>query len=334
MNVKTLFFCCILTFSGFNVFSQCCAGGSGSPIAGGASQGVLQQNQFDINVNFQHINTSKFLTGHSPAKNTENFFKSYQSNYIYNRVGYGITKDFTMYVETGYFLNKSETGFVKERTYKSKGIGDLILFPRYDIINKTKKNKRTELTLGLGLKIPLGKYNDSNKEVEPFSGEAYYITKPLAVQPSTGSHDIIFYSFFLKDLSKFKVFSNVLYIKKGWNPLGEKVGDFFSVGLFASKTFFKTLGVTVQVRGEWIDKMKLNNSIYLFDPPNYDPAATGSKKVFFVPQLSYTYQRKITFYALTEIPVYQYVTKTQVASQYQANIGVSYRFMVQKASDK
>lgn len=320
----------ILIILCYNSFAQCCAGGSGSPIAGGASQGVLKERQVDINSNFQHVTTSKFLTGHSAASHTENYFKSFKSDYIYTRVGYGVTKNFTTYVEAGYFINKTEQGFVTERTYKSKGIGDLVIFPRYDLINKTINKKHTELTVGLGFKIPLGKYNDSARHIEPFSGDVYYVTKPMAVQPSSGAHDIIFYSFYLKDYKKYKLFANALYIKKGWNPEGEKVGNFLSLSLFASKTFFDYLGVTVQLKGEWVDKMKVNNSILLYDYPNYDPFATGSKKVFFVPQVSYTFFQRCTVFAASEIPIYQYVTKTQIASQYQATLGLSYRFMLKE----
>ncbi|MFZ4402433.1 MAG: hypothetical protein ACOYO1_20570, partial [Bacteroidales bacterium] len=101
-------------------------------------------------------------------------------------------------------------------------------------------------------------------------------------------------------------------------------------GLFASKTFFKNLGITFQVKSEWIAKMKLNETIRDYKYPNYDPEATGSRKVFFVPQISYNY-KGFVIYALSEIPVYQYVTKTQIASQFQTTIGLSYRFMCKKA---
>ena len=329
MNFKKVLLICVLGLLVNKINAQCCAGGSGSPIAGGASQGVLMQHQFDINSNFQHITTRKFLTGDKLAKD---FLDNFSSNYIYNRLGYGITKDFTMYLEMGYFLNKTQVTLNKAETIKSKGIGDLIIFPRYDLINKTKRNKKTELTVGLGYKIPIGKYNDSSRYVEPFSGDAYYVRKTLAVQPSSGAQDLIFYAFYLKDYSKFRVFTNATYIKRGWNEMGEKHGDFLSVGLFASKTFLKSLGVTLQVRREWLNKMKLNKDILMYAYPNYDPAATGYKKVFFAPQVSYTYQQKITLYALTEIPIYQYVTKTQIASQYQAAFGFSYRFMVKDKS--
>lgn len=314
------------------VLAQCCAGGSGSPIAGGASQGVLQQGQMEIGTNYQYVRTSSFFKG--DKKDTTKYFDNFNSRYLYSRMAYGVTKDFTMSVEAGYYLNKTEVGLDElSNTYESGGIGDLILFPRYDVLNRTSEEKRSEITLGLGFKIPLGKYNDSLKKVEPFSGTTYYITMPMAVQPSTGAHDLIFYSFFFRGypLKNFRLFANALYVKKGWNPVGEKMGDYASVGLFAGKTFFESLGVTLQVKGEWNDKMKLNKNILLYAYPNYDPEATGYRKVFVVPQLSYTLKEHLTVYALAEMPVYQYVTLTQVGSQKQFTAGLSYRFFVKKS---
>ena len=120
------------------LFAQCCAGGSGSPIAGGASQGVLLERQFDINTNFQFVNTDKFYKEDSP--DTNNTFDSFESVYNYFRMAYGVTKNFTMSVESGYYFNKKETGLDNNptTTYEASGWGDLILFPRYDIINWRK----------------------------------------------------------------------------------------------------------------------------------------------------------------------------------------------------
>jgi len=122
-----------------------------------------------------------------------------------------------------------------------------------------------------------------------------------------------------------------LYIKKGYNPNGEKLGDFASVGIFAGKTFFNNLGVTLQARYEWMDRMKVNESISLFGKPsNYFPKATGYKKIFISPQLSYT-KGKFTVYGSYDIPVYQYLNTsehyTQMGSQHQATLGVTFRFM-------
>lgn len=327
-GVKILFFLIGILLS-VKTYSQCCAAGSGSPIAGDASQGVLQDRQLEINTNFQYIATEKFLTGDSPAPD---FLKKYYSNYNYLRLAYGITKKLTLSVESGYYFSKTQVHLNSEKA-GSSGIGDLIIFPRYNVYNHTEECKRVELTLGLGLKIPIGKYNDSIGQVEPFSGTTYYVTLPPAVQPTTGSNDFIFYLFAFRGFPdhNFNVFVNSIYVKKGWNPLGEKFGNYASIGLFAGKTLYKKLGILFQVKGEWIDKMKFNEDTYLMGSLNYDVASTGSKKIFLVPQVNYTFGRSVTLYAFSEFPIYQYVTGTQIASQFQITTGISYRFFTAKS---
>lgn len=312
-----------------NILAQCCGGGSGSPIAGGSAQGVLPENQIEINSNFQYINTNKFFTGDSPDTN---FLDNFNSRYIYSRLAYGLSKKLTLSVESGYWINKTQVGLNKSDTVSSEGPGDLIIFPRYNIVSILRNSKLFELTAGLGFKIPLGKYTDSTRRVEPYFNEVYYTTDPLSVIPSSGAHDLIFYLFINRsdNLKKLSFFANAIYIKKGWNPLGEKIGDYASVGLFASKTLFSKFNLTMQLKGEWVDQMKLNNYILLFAYPNYDPKATGLRKVFIVPQVSYNYKGKLNIYLSSEIPLYQYMFKTQIGSQYQFVFGVSYRFFVAK----
>lgn len=316
------------------VMAQCCAGGSGSPIAGGASQGVLLERQIDVNTNFQFISTNKFYRKDVLAPDSARTFDSFNSTYEYFKLAYGLTKNFTFSVESGYYFKKREVGLEKNpaTTYEAKGIGDLILFPRYDVINWTEEKYRTEVTLGVGFKIPLGSYNDSTGNIEPFSGQTYYVSKPTSVQLSSGAQDIIFYTFLYRGYTEhnFRIFANAMYIKKGWNPNGEKLGDFASVALFAGKSFFNHLGITLQTRYEWVDKMKINENILLFGrPSNYFPEATGYKKIYITPQVSYT-KGKFTIYASNDFPVYQYINSsefyTQVGSQHQTTVGMSFRF--------
>lgn len=312
------------------IYSQgCCSGGSGSPIAGGASQGVLQDRQMEISANYQYLKSNKFLVG---DRDTAHLFDNLLSNYLYARLAYGVTKDLTISVESGYFLHKTQIGLNKSDTVTSSGFGDLIIFPRYDILNRTTETTRTEITLGMGYKIPIGKYNDSTiVYTNPTTGQKYYTTSPPTVQPTNGSQDFIFYGFVFRGypLKNFKIFANALYLKKGWNPLGQKFGDYSSVGFFASQTFFKKLGVTLQIKGEHVSKMKYDKNVDMLALYNIDVTSTGSRKIFFVPQLSFSH-KDFTIYALDEIPLYQFVNGTQVASQNQLTIGVSYRFYTVK----
>lgn len=314
----------IILFSSQYLFSQCCGGGGGSPIADGASQGVLLEKQIEINSNYQYINTHKFLNGDVPS---DNYLARYYSQYVYSRIAYGVTKNFTMSVESGYYINKTQYGLKYADTIASKGLGDLLLFPKYDIYNHSDGKRTTEITLGLGFKIPIGPYNDSLLLFHnPVTGVNIYDKKPPAVQPTTGSQDIVFYGFFLRGYpsKNFKVFANILYIRKGWNPEGEKFGNYLSVGLFASKKIITNLMGALQLKYESIDRMQR----YKYLPmPNYDPAATGSKKIALVPQLNYSMLHgKLTCYVMSEIPLYQFVNNVQVASQYLTTLGLSYRF--------
>jgi len=314
------------------LIAQCCSGGSGSPIAGGTSQGVLVKSQVELNTNIQFIQSDVFYTG-SKRDDENKYFDQYHSLYQYFRVAYGVTPDLTMSVEGGNYFYKEEVGLDgdPDRTFNSKGFGDLILFPRYRVLNYCTGEVTNEITLGLGFKIPIGSYNDSTMRTEPFSGENYYITNPQSVQMSSGAQDFIFYTFLYRGYpqKKFRVFANMIYVKKGWNPLGEKLGDFASIGIFAGKTFFKSLGTTVQLRYEMVNKMQLNENILLYAYPSYDPEATGYKKVFFSPQLSYSINN-FSIYGVADIPVYQYLTKTQVGTQYQFTVGLSYKLMAFK----
>lgn len=324
-----LFFLTVFLFSQTSYGQGCCSGGSGCPIAGGASAGVLLEKQIEISSNFQYINSDKFL---SKDKDTAKIFDNYNSKYIYSKIAYGVTKDLTVSVEAGYFINKTQIGLNSIDTNKSSGMADLIIFPRYDVYNRSDEKRKIELTLGLGYKIPIGKHNDSALVFHnPNTGQNVYTTMPPLVQPTNGSQDIILYAFFFRGfpLHKFRLFANILYIKKGWNSLGEKFGDYKSVALFAGKTFFKNLSVTLQLKGEVIDRMQADKNVDLLALYNVDIRSTGSKKILFIPQLSYSF-KSFSIFALKEMPLYEYVNGVQVGTQQQFTLGISYKFSVVK----
>jgi hypothetical protein len=307
-----------------NLYSQgCCSGGSGSPIAGGTSQGVLNSRQLEIASNFQGFSSNKFFT---KDKDTVKLFDKLYSDYLYTRLAYGVSKDFTMSIESGYFINKTLVGLNNSPSYKSSGFSDLIIFPRYDIYNHKTDSVSTEFTVGLGYKIPVGAHNDSAVIYTDPAGKNYYTTSPPTVQPTNGSQDLIFYAFFFKGYPKknLRLFANGLYIRKGWNSLGQKFGDYASIGLFGSTTLFKKLVVTLQLRGENINKMQNDKNIDMLAFYNIDVKSTGGRKLLIVPQLSYTF-KNLSIFALSEVPLYQYVNGTQVGSQYQFSAGISYR---------
>lgn len=307
----------------------CCSGGGGSSIVGGAASGVLSKNQLEISANYQYSQSNKF---YSEDSQTDKLFDNFYSHYLFFRTDYGVTKDLTVSLATGYYPSRSLVQLEQKDTVKSGGIGDLFIFPRYNVIAKTNGSVRTEVAFGLGLKIPLGTCDDSNLvgSYPPPIGDIYTISPPT-VQATTGSQDFLFNLYLYRGYQKhnLRFFINSLYIKKGWNSLGMKFGDYASVGLFAGKTFFKKLGVTLQLKGEWNDIMQAARNVDLLANYNVELISTAGKRVFFVPQLSYTI-KSMTVYATSEIPLYQYLDGTQVGAQYQITTGLVYRFYLKK----
>jgi hypothetical protein len=315
-----------------NIFAQgCCSGGAGSPIAGGAATGVLQENQMEISLNYQFNQSNKFFNEHKEAIP---LFSDLSSDYLFFRTDYGVSKKLTLSIASGYYLDKSLIETDNADTTSSSGLGDLIIFPRYSIYNKTTNFKRTEIAIGLGLKIPLGAHNDSTLTYsDQWIGDIYQ-TNPPTVQTTSGSNDFMFYSFFFREFQKRKLrlFMTALHVKKGFNPSGIKYGDYTSIGFFASKTFFYRWGVTSQIKAENIGQIKAAENIDLEGFYNISPESTGSKKWFFIPQLSYS-QNGLTVFATSEIPLYQYLNGTQVGSQHQFTFGVNYRFLTKECED-
>jgi hypothetical protein len=67
-----------------NIFAQgCCSGGAGSPMAGGAATGVLQENQMEVSINYQYNKSNKFF---AENRDTNSLFNNLSSNYLFFRV--------------------------------------------------------------------------------------------------------------------------------------------------------------------------------------------------------------------------------------------------------
>jgi hypothetical protein len=317
-------------------FSQgCCSGGGSNPIAGGTATGVLQKYQMEVSLNYQNNTSNKFFEG-TEEVSQEGIYDKLSSEYLFLRTDYGISKKLTLSLGTGYHLNKTLSYKDQDTSASSSGFGDLIIFPRYDIYNETKGNIRTEITLGIGVKIPIGSHTDTMK----ITSDVWDLIPPT-IQLSTGGTDLMLYSFFLREYKKqkFRLFANSLYIRKGYNSLDEKFGDYTSLSLFASKTFFRKWGLTTQIKAERIGQIEVRQSKLLdlivsdqyFGLPNFldKQKATGGKKLIFIPQISYS-QSGITVFATAEIPLYQNLKGNQIGSKQQFTVGVNYRFLTKE----
>lgn len=322
---------------GYFAHAQCCSSGGGGAgaLSGNFAQGMSLKNQWDFNLNFQHTSTSKFMMGDSVIKAEDyhalaanNYLHSYNNNFLFGRLSYGVTDKLTLSIESGYYLNKTE----HKRNYlvntaSSSGNSDLTIFPRYNVFHKNKVTSITDVNMGMGIKLPIGSYNDSILVYsDTSSGIDWYDLKSPAIQLSSGSNDFLFVGsvsrrFVLEQMS---MLLSVFYINKGFNPDGGKFGDYFSASLFVTKTILPKLVGVAQFKGEFIGQ-KVNPPNYQFVSSSDMAENSGSKKFLFTPSLSYSFDMGITLFAFTEIPLYQYLDGIQLASQVNFVGGISYR---------
>ena len=332
-----------LLFQNFAFSQGCCSGGGSNPIAGGSATGVLQQYQMEVSLNYQANQSNTFFEG-SEEVEQEGIYDELSSDYLFLRTDYGISKKLTLSLATGYHLNKALKEKDTTTTLSNSGMGDLIIFPRYNIYNDTKGNIHSEMTLGIGVKLPIGSHTDTVDSSRSNAPE--YL--PPTLQLSTGGADIMLYALYFSEYKKqrFRVFANLLYIRKGYNSLDDKFGDYTSLSLFVSKRVSRKWGLTTQLKGEWIgqlnakqsklDRFENNSDNFLieFEAENWKERKdnTGSKKVLFIPQLSYS-QNGLTIFVTSEIPLYQNLNGYQFASQQQFTVGVNYRFLTKECED-
>ncbi|GAB5418253.1 MAG: hypothetical protein Crog4KO_16420 [Crocinitomicaceae bacterium] len=337
-------------------YSQgCCSGGGGSPIAGGAAMGVLEEGQMQLLSSYQYSRSNKFMSG---DRDTTAFFDNLSSNYLFFKADYGLSSKLTVSVATGFYPRRTITEFadttfsgneiqIENHQVSSSGIGDFLIFPRYNVYSNTRKSIHSELTLGVGLKMALGKHDDSTfighalflntSGPTPFidSNEIWQLVPPT-IQSTTGSNDLMFSAFYLRNYEKrnFKLLANGLFIHKGWNSLGIKFGNYASIGFSAGTTIFDRLNLIGQIKGEWVGLMQTHEDIDVLSAYNIDLPSTGSRMLSFVPQISYLFKKpQISVFGTADIPLYQYMNGTQIATQYLITGGVSYRFQLKKKTE-
>lgn len=305
----------------------CCSGGAGSPIAGGAASGVLLPSQMELSTSLQSAKSDLFYQG---SEISEGNISNYKTSYNYLRADYGLSEKLTFSIASGYHINKSYFDGMSSVEKSSKGLGDVVVLPRYNIYNNQQDNYRTEITLGVGAKISLAEGNDSNLVASSIDMDIYSYSSPI-IQRSTGGNDLLLYAYYFKGYHKraFRVFANGLYIKKGYNSSGLKFGDYASMSVFVSKTILRKIGLTAQIKAEHIQGIEAVNSIDVIAEYNIYEESTGSNKLFFIPQINYSH-KSFTFFGMTELPLYQFMHGTQIASQWQFTMGVNYRFLTKK----
>lgn len=302
-------FTCLICFSVFNAAGQCCS--AGNPMGGDDSYDGLNKNNLRIYTFYKN----------SLSKDYYHFEKKYdipyvqKSYYDYGNLSltYGLFSRLSLHTELGYFIDKAqEVNINKENEkIKAKGLGDLGLNIRYVVIKTVKPI--SQLVFSAGIKAPIGSFKE----------EIDGVTIPLSLQPSSGAFKYNASTFYFRKRNdrKFGWNSFIHYeisqtIEQGY--LIYRYGNYFQFALAGIYTISKNFNFIANTKLEWREKDTRELGIKI--------ESTGSRVIFFNPQLMYSFKSKWAIIIMSDIPMYKYVNGYQLTNKFSIQAGLRTNF--------
>jgi hypothetical protein len=296
------------------VFSQTCCSG-GVPLSGnigfqGAAPGAFQM---DLSYDLNYLSTLKNGADLYPDENRERITQSFLL-----KAGYSITN---MLAVDALFSYVSQT---RNITYQevvnsvhTRGIGDAVVITK--LILSSLSETGTEIQLGAGPKIPLGK-----SDMKDSRG----ITLNADLQPGSGSWDLITWGFYMRQLNVRPTTtisarivgringSNREYLGTQTYRFGNSfqlyggIGDQFMVG-----TKVITASFSVRYRNARADEI---NGVVLDN--------TGGQWINIIPALGWSIGENSLIQLAPEIPVLSRVNGIQLTPTFRLQAGIYHTF--------
>lgn len=300
----------IILFFNQIIFAQACCT-AGTPLLGSlemtsAPKGILQ-----FGFTTEHNSLTNVLSGSTKLKNPE---RERISQSALLEINYGITNRLSI---TGLFSyirqQRTITNFSSENVLTLSGVGDIALLTKYSLIPFSIIG-REELSIGLGLKFPVGNSNIKSNGV----------LLPADMQPGTGSWDGFLWGYYSKGeflYSDLTFLGNLSYrfngtnnrfanSEKGYGFGNEFIGNF---GLNYQISSYLDITIITKYRNTRADKF--NNQVI----PN-----TGGNWFYLVPGISYYLTEKLSTRIDTEIPIFRQVKGTQLTTTYTVSLSIFY----------
>lgn len=296
------------------VYSQTCCSG-GVPLSGNigfesSNQGTIQMElSYDLNYLATLKDGSEVYSDESRRRITQS---------ILLKTGYSLNNWLAIDALFS-FVNQGRKIFHLEEVneVKTNGIGDAVVITKF-ILSRLSSNG-TELQLGVGPKIPLGKSDLT---------EDRGITLNADLQPGSGSWDMITWGYFLRQLKGRPTTTvsarivgringaNKQYLGSQTYSFGNSIQLYFGIG--DQVTFWNEIispSISVRYRKALSDRINghvLDN--------------TGGQWINIIPAISWHIRQNTIINIIPEIPVFSKVEGVQLTPTFRAQIGIYHTF--------
>ncbi len=277
--------------------AQCC--NVGIPSGGTTNLGILSENTIRANFFYRYSKSNDYYQGDKRVPNIS--VKNGKFAFIGYNLGYGITNQFLIEAEGGYFINKSQEYEID--IIKANGFSNHLVSLKYNIFDKFDYG--IELTLGAGIKFPF--------TTEPF--EYRNVRVPYDLQPSTGTLGFAFHLFANLDITEdARIFLIHRTEINQQNRQKYKYGEIFISSVFFAQNVIDNLMGLLQFRSE----IKGQDVLDMKTMPN-----SGGYIFFICPQINYNIDNfNITL--IFDYPIYKYYNSKQLANNYSTALNISY----------
>lgn len=276
----------------------CCTAGSST--FGGLERGATKNGILLLGTGFVSTSLNSTYDGRNEINDPLNRTSSVSSFNL--ELEYGLSENISVLISGNYVIKNRETTVrssidnSKEIiNFDGKGIGDVIILGKYEIINPTILSP-TGLSLGGGVKLPVGSYT------QEVNGSRLAID----LQPGTGSTDVLLWGNFYKGFQplNFALVLNSLYRYAGSNLDGYRFGDEIIITIGGEYYIEDYLIISSSFRGRFANKD--------FWGGRFLPS-TGGSYVDWLPNLIYT-EPFYNLKAFLQLPVYRNVQGIQLTS--------------------
>ena len=280
--------------------AQCCSGGS--PIGGTSNLGILSQGKTKLIVSYSYSYLGQAFEGSRRIES--NLFDAGHFHFINANVSFGLFRRLTAEFDAGLFHSRLQGASIPSNREKNAGLGSIDLALQYNVYRN--RPKYLEITTGVGIRYATSEIKQTYRGTFLAADQ----------QPVTGTpdffHSLFLYKGFPHRHLHFFLTSRIEL--KGRDTDGYHYGNLYTTSLFASYSLGLRWDLILQARSEIRARDARDIGEFDFLDGRSTIIITGSKKLFLVPQISYTLSPSLSLTTLVDIPVYQHYNGQQLGN--------------------
>ena len=276
-----------------------------SPRSAITGLGSTSQDGVGVNLSTRYSKRSDLQTGTDKVGNPNNEeTESWQTTLL---LDYLVTDKLTAILAVPYINQTASYGSVKQTT---KGLGDISVYGKYSLY---KPDASSEILALLGVELPTGSTDESDS-LGVF---------PITQQAGSDSTDIILGAAAVWGFSTFATYGDFSYKINGSEPY--TFGNFLALNAGVNFALLDQFSLVSEVNVEVAASDESDPAPPVL-PNGGEVPNTGYRKVYFTPGIQWRAGKDSSFTFNAQVPVYQNLKGTQLASDVSYTLGVSLRF--------